>query len=872
VVRRSLVVLIMGIAAVSPATQAAAQPTKRGFEPQAGPSSTLVEFRGAEPEGAIILWDADSDAPVQLSLPIAGAAFFSVPHDAAAGEHAVRLVHPSGQSTDFTFNVTDEFVDTRPRVDDITLVGANFDEGTVEATLYVQGANIDVDATILVNGTPVPSQAHKALRKDLYGMMPEALGYPIRHYLSHVVPLGPRPVGETIAVSVRNESGQTSATRQYALPGSSDRLDSDGDFIPDVWETAPIDFDGDGNADLDLSGFGVDPHRKDILVELDMMQGLLNALPEPVRRTVPREGSVPIEQDFVRSPFDVVEFVFANAPVLNPFGPNGINLRFDTSGTVPFADTIAFLPEQQQSSSYMLFEDLKSVHFDSATRGGIFHYGIWGSRHAKGNTGESDIDHLNKGGGDDFLIAIDRIPGLQSMRARAEVLMHEFGHNLGQWHGGTDHLTDKPYYWSSMSYSWLYRASSFYNDAWRRQNPTCLHAYYQREHAVEPGGEAFNASLDMMLPAFSEGLARSLDDPDDLFDEHVGLCGHAIDLNEDGDTDDAAVRARDLRIFGKIMACSQAFCPDGRHFGDHANWTSLRFDGPATNGTVVPDEGGVSMLSMGSNIVANLGGQPPTPASASTGPSVESPGTEYPRMAQARDLESLRPSLKKRLGEQRTLNDQKQDAEAAPSQALPNVHDVGPGAGAAAQPTISRAEPVPREDVVRNQLERLADQKWGEVNRRRVLEDIQIGPGSGQELFVTRSGSLEPGAGNAPAPKPEIEFLLEGGPIERVDRLVYSEGSNILADALETGAEPVILTIEQAGIVARQVTGDVASPEVFVTVAEETRTLRPGESGLFKDGSLEIEVLTSTGPSATSVVDDGPPYALRIQVSTVQPR
>lgn len=882
--RRSLHFLITGFATLWSLTHAAAQPARERLEPQAGPRSTLVELRSPGLEGAMVLWDVENDAPLRLALPIAGAAFFSVPHDAAPGRHMLQLVRPSGQSTDLQFTVTEEYVDTRPRVDDITLLDAVFDAGTVKATLYIQGANIDVDATFLIDDTAVPSQAHKALRKDMYGMLPEALGYPIRHYLSHVVPIAARPLGDTIEVSIRNASGETSASRRYVLPRGPKGLDSDGDSIPDVWETVPVDLDGDGNADLDLAPFGVDPHRKDILVELDIMEGLRNALPQSVRRTIPREGRTPIEQNFVRAPFDVVEFVFANAPVLNPFAPNGINLKFDTSGTVPFVDTIAFLPEQLQSRGYKLFADLKSEHFDSVTRGGLFHYGIWGSRHAKGNSGESDINHLQKEGGDDFLIAIDRIPDLQSMRTRAEVLIHEFGHNLGQWHGGADHLTHKPNYWSSMSYSWLYRASNFYDDGWRKQHPTCLHAYYQREHALEDGGATFSASLDMMLPAFSEGMGRSLADPEDIFDEHVGLCGHAIDFNDDGDMDDFAVKARELRIFASIEGCPQAFCPDGKHFTDHANWASLRFDGPVTNGTVAPDEGGASFLSIGSEVIVRPGGQLATPEptvflplGASAGRSVSKVRdvlgpAEEAQFAQSSVLEGLPPALDRRLGEQRTLNDQKEDAEASPSRDLPSDVGVDHEGGDVQPHTTGWSEAAANENSVRDQLERLADQKWGEEYRRRVFDDTQINAGSGREFFVTRDRFLESGTGDAPALRPELEFRLEGGPIERVDRLVYSEGSNILADTLETGAEPIVLAIEQADVVARQTTGDGASPDVVVTVAEETRTLRPGETSLFKGGSLEIEVLTSTAPPAASVVNDGPPYALRIQVSTVQPR
>ena len=49
--------------------------------------------------------------------------------------------------------------------------------------------------------------------------------------------------------------------------------DSDGDALPDKWETDGVDVDGDGTVDLDLPAMGADPDHKDVFVEIDAMAG-----------------------------------------------------------------------------------------------------------------------------------------------------------------------------------------------------------------------------------------------------------------------------------------------------------------------------------------------------------------------------------------------------------------------------------------------------------------------------------------------------------------------------------------------------------------------------------------------------------------------
>lgn len=91
--------------------------------------------------------------------------------------------------------------------------------------------------------------------------------------------------------------------------------DSDGDALPDCWETDGIDIDDDGITDLVLydmnqngiidPGEGADPNHKDIYIEADWMA---EHQPNPAA-------------------IDLVVNSFANAPVNNPDGTQGIRLH-----------------------------------------------------------------------------------------------------------------------------------------------------------------------------------------------------------------------------------------------------------------------------------------------------------------------------------------------------------------------------------------------------------------------------------------------------------------------------------------------------------------------------------------------------------------
>jgi WD40-like Beta Propeller Repeat len=228
--------------------------------------------------------------------------------------------------------------------------------------------------------------------------------------------------------------------------------DSDGDGLPDGWETTGVDTPA---GHLDLPAMGADPHHKDVFVELDSMAGDQISV-----------GAV-----------DAVQRAFADAPVSNPDGTTGIDLHVDdgpgstmnpltgaTWGPLSEQDTI---PHESllgasvgDDYDWSAFDALRALDF-SAVRAPAFHYAI--SAHqfdAEKHSGLSrDI------GASDFIVALgpicDPVTVDCTQAAQAGTFMHELGHNLGLLHGGGDGLNYKPNYLSIMNYAFQFTGLPF---------------------------------------------------------------------------------------------------------------------------------------------------------------------------------------------------------------------------------------------------------------------------------------------------------------------------------------------------------------------------------------------------------------------------
>jgi len=524
-----------------------ASPDINALNPNTGPERTLVEVDGDNFLSSIY-WDIGTPAEQPLSGGFLGSYLFTVPLGAPVGGHQVGLERSGSRGVEKTFTVTAPLPFTGPRLDRVSIVSADFSAGgQVNTWLYVQGANIDSDAEVLIDNVVVPTVAHKGIQNNLFVVNPADLNYPVYHYLALIASPGAKPLGQSINVKVRNTDGQDSNTRVYQLPPNAASLDSDGDNIPDVWETNGYDANGDGVVDINLKALGADPLRPDIFVEVDVMQGLSN---NP-------GGAV----------WTAYTGAFSNAPIINPTTDNGVNVVLDTSGSVPFWQTIDF--GGTETATHRRFNTLKNTNFNDAIRGRIYHYCIWANMRPNGSSGVSDVDWVN--GGDDCIVSFDDFPAAyQTAQSMAATILHEFGHNLNQRHGGADGTTNNPTYSSVMSYSWQLRTGR--GNVWRAQNPIYAPFFYQQNAVVEAGG-AIPAGWAGPTVAYSEGMGRTLFE--NSLNEPAGLYNaNAIDWNMDGDTTDVSA-SRDINNNGST----------NNTFTDFSNWANIVFKGPEVNGT-----------------------------------------------------------------------------------------------------------------------------------------------------------------------------------------------------------------------------------------------------------------------------------------------
>jgi len=249
--------------------------------------------------------------------------------------------------------------------------------------------------------------------------------------------------------------------------------DSDGDGLPDCWETSGIDFDGDGTTDLTLciQTDCANPSHKDLFVEIDYMQ---NHLPDPQalsQQTVGVQG---------------VKEAFAAAPVGNPDGTTGIKIHFQVDEQVSFLDVNGImknhvtyvaltpctgpaesapgLPGTQDAAD---FDKIKAANFGTATerlnpktlnaKRLAFRYVLFAHNLVGNPSGGSNASGCSEVGGDDGVVSLGTFStinghGQGNTSEQAGTFMHEFGHLLGLRHGGDDAVNCKPNYRSVMSY------------------------------------------------------------------------------------------------------------------------------------------------------------------------------------------------------------------------------------------------------------------------------------------------------------------------------------------------------------------------------------------------------------------------------------
>lgn len=300
--------------------------------------------------------------------------------------------------------------------------------------------------------------------------------------------------------------GQSGAVPLAACFDANGKVkDSDGDGLPDCWETSGIDFDGDGTVDLtlcvqgDTNGDGVpdatecaDPNHKDLFVEIDYMQ---NHKPDPLALSQTQSvASVGVKS---------VREAFGAAPVTNnnpPDATTGIRTHFQVDEQVTFT-TLAGTPPATSGHVAELvftpctppatnpngtlnvkslsdaadFDAIKNLNFGTASERAsankvkilnakrlAFRYVLFAHNQTGSNQTGSTASGCSEVGGDDAATTLGSftattVGGVTHNRGttdqQAGTFMHEFGHLLGLRHGGDDNDNCKPNYLSVMSYT-----------------------------------------------------------------------------------------------------------------------------------------------------------------------------------------------------------------------------------------------------------------------------------------------------------------------------------------------------------------------------------------------------------------------------------
>ncbi|TCC53088.1 hypothetical protein E0H75_05005 [Kribbella capetownensis] len=344
-----------------------------------------------------------------------------------------------------------------------------------------------------------------------------------------------------------------------AVPRSSDEpsagstrvvaaTDSDGDALPDAWETNGYDANGDGVIDVDLPAMGATPNKKDLFVEMDYMDGRLASA----------------------AALDRIVQVYATAPVSNPDGSTGIRVHLDAGsarGTkydlgggnqVPYDADLN--PSATQTNA------IKAANFASV-RKAVFYYMIWGDSYDGGCSSGQAFNIPN----DTFIVTVGpKCSWNATDNYNVGTFVHEFGHNIGLKHGGTDNVNYKPNYLSVMNYFFqlggvLKSDGSLY---WGYSNvaPPALNEASLKESA----GLGSSAAAFKTMWKCPNGSNRTTS----------GAASGPIDWNCDGDTADTArADINDDNATTSLTAQN--------------NWASLIFGGGAVGGgtTVQPKAG-----------------------------------------------------------------------------------------------------------------------------------------------------------------------------------------------------------------------------------------------------------------------------------------
>ena len=264
---------------------------------------------------------------------------------------------------------------------------------------------------------------------------------------------------------VGNDPNATVTPTPEPAPATPDlTLVSDGDGLPDVWETDGVDVDGDGSVDVDLPAMGADPNVPDLFVEVDYMYKP-GTSPTLGTSSGGNTSSTPAKEINLKPSAAAMKIVMEQFARSRPAFPNGINLHIDTGpdsimdlktgkkwGSLSRSNRIDYADIIDLGVNFANWEQLAESNFDKARRSVFRHCMFINRFDDEGHSGiAKDIP-------EQFFIVADVDNWiLQNDRSTAGTFMHELGHTLGLYHGGDNIYGNKPNYLSIMNY--LYQTS-----------------------------------------------------------------------------------------------------------------------------------------------------------------------------------------------------------------------------------------------------------------------------------------------------------------------------------------------------------------------------------------------------------------------------
>lgn len=237
-------------------------------------------------------------------------------------------------------------------------------------------------------------------------------------------------VGLSWELSVRPEGGGTVRSLNVSFTESTPPdpgADSDGDALPDNWETGGAPSGGYEN----LAPLGADPNRKDVFVHLDYKESC-----------APPKGW--------------------ELPAIEVFRNHGIALHVDSGRDSINADGQPWgdrslageIKVDDDIELWDAFDRLKDERFVPSNRRRAFHYAAIVKQFNGREGGKArDIPEA------DFILSGCRFDGWSEVKWKKYVtttFVHELGHNLGLRHGGGDDVNGKPNYYGIMNYTWAW--------------------------------------------------------------------------------------------------------------------------------------------------------------------------------------------------------------------------------------------------------------------------------------------------------------------------------------------------------------------------------------------------------------------------------